>query len=483
MKVLVTGATGYIGGRLIPKLLEAGHEVRAMARHPERLRGRAWASRAEIVHGDLLAPETLRQSLSGCDAAYYLVHSMGGGGDFQARDRAAATNFVEAGQHLAHVVYLGGLLPDGAASHHLRSRAETGKILGAGLPVTEFRAGPIIGSGSASFEMVRYLTERLPVMLAPYWILNPVQPVAIRDVLAYLVAALEREPGGVVDIGADRLTFRQMMLEYARIRGETRVILPVPVLAPGLAALWVGLVTPIPNSLAVPLVWGIVEPVVADTSKANLLFPRIRPMPYARAVELALSRTEERMVETRWSDAGGAPPPYRMEDREGMIRESHAIRTDLRADALYRTFAGLGGERGWLTWNWAWEVRGLLDQLFGGPGLRRGRRHPDQLEEDEALDFWRVERIEPGRLLRLRAEMKVPGRAWLQFEAVPDGDEVVLVQTALFEPHGLLGLLYWYLLYPVHWWIFRSMVRAVVAKARTGWGDVPPAPGNREMRP
>jgi hypothetical protein len=313
--------------------------------------------------------------------------------------------------------------------------------------------------------MVRYLTERLPVMVAPRWILNPVQPIAIRDILAYLVTALERGPGGVVDVGGDRLTFRQMMLEYARIRGETRIIVPVPVLAPGLAALWVGLVTPIPNSLAVPLVQGIVEPVVADTAAAERLFPELRPMTYSEAVERALTRIEQRMVETRWSSAGGTPPVYGMEDREGMIRETHSVPTVVPSDALFRAFTGLGGERGWLTWNWAWEARGFLDQLVGGPGLRRGRRHPDELEVGEALDFWRVEEIEPGRLMRLRAEMKVPGRAWLQFEAVPDGDGVVLVQTALFEPQGLLGFLYWYLLYPLHWFIFRSLVQAVASKA------------------
>ncbi len=465
MKVLVTGATGYIGGRLIPRLLEAGHQVRAMARNPARLGGREWASQVEVVGGDLLKPETLREALAGCEAAYYLVHSMGSGSGFEDRDRQAAQNFVKAGSHLSHVVYLGGLLPESAASDHLMSRAETGAVLAAGLPMTEFRAGPIIGSGSASFEMVRYLTERLPVMVAPRWILNPVQPVAIRDVLAYLVPALEIEPCGVVDIGADVLTFRHMMLEYARLRNEPRFIFPVPVLAPGLAALWVGLVTPIPNSLAVPLVRGIVQPVIADTRKAHRLFPQIRPIAYAKAVELALVRIEERMVETRWSSAGGDPPRYRMEDREGMIRETHSVRSPHSPEQLFRTFSGLGGERGWLTWQWAWEARGLLDKLMGGPGLRRGRRHPDHLEIGEALDFWRVEEIDPGRMLRLRAEMRVPGRAWLQFEALPEDSGSVLVQTALFEPRGLLGFLYWYLLYPVHWLIFRSMVRNIAKAA------------------
>jgi uncharacterized protein YbjT (DUF2867 family) len=483
LKVLVTGATGYIGGRLIPRLLEAGHEVRAMARNPERLQSRKWATEVEVVRGDLLSADTLPPALDGCQSAFYLVHSMGSGSGFESRDRQAAQNFVRAARELEHVVYLGGLLPEGAASDHLRSRAETGEVLSAGLPMTEFRAGPIIGSGSASFEMVRYLTERLPIMIAPRWILNPVQPVAIRNVLAYLLAALDRGPSGIVDIGADRLTFREMMLEYARVRGERRVIIPVPVLAPTLAALWVGLVTPIPNSLAVPLVRGIVEPVLADTTKASELFPDIHPITYSEAVQLALTRIEERMVETRWSTASGAPPLYRLEDREGLIRETQAVRTDLSPELLYRTFTGLGGERGWLTWHWAWEVRGFLDQIFGGPGLRRGRRDPDEIEVGEALDFWRVEALEPNHLLRLRAEMKVPGRAWLQFEAVPDGKETVLVQTALFEPRGLLGLLYWYLLYPIHWFIFRSMVRAVAtrARARLCSGEASPSTEGNEL--
>lgn len=468
MRILVTGATGYIGGRLVPKLLEAGHQVRTLSRDPDRLAGRPWFPRVESHRGDLLRPETLGAALEGVEVVYYLVHSMGSGAGFEDRDRQAAANLVALGGSLRHVIYLGGLLPEQSGSRHLASRAETGAILASGLPVTEFRAGPIIGSGSASFEMVRYLTERLPVMVAPRWILNPVQPIAIRDVLAYLVAALDRGPLGVLDIGGNRLTFREMMTEYARVRGETRVILPVPVLAPRLAALWVGLVTPIPNTLAVPLVQGIVQPVLADTGPARKHFPEIRPLSYTRAVQLALTRVRERMVETRWSGAEGAPPRYRMEDREGLIRELQAVRTEQPPEQVFRIFSGLGGERGWLTWHWAWEVRGLIDRLAGGPGLRRGRRDPDRLEVGEALDFWRVEELEPGRLLRLRAEMKVPGRAWLQFEAVPDGEGTVLIQTALFEPHGLLGFLYWYLLYPVHWWIFRSMVRAIVARAAGG---------------
>ncbi|HVG07109.1 MAG TPA: NAD(P)H-binding protein [Thermoanaerobaculia bacterium] len=287
MKVLVTGATGYIGGRLVPRLLEQGHAVRVLV----RVEARPWAERVEVAVGNLLDPESLGPALAGVDTAYYLVHSMGSGKDFEERDRTAAANFVAAAlaAGIGKVIYLGGLLPAGEdVSDHLRSRAEVGEILRKGLPATEFRAGPIIGSGSASFEMVRHLTERLPAMIAPKWVLNEVQPIGVRDVLSYLVLALEREPLGVIDIGSDRMTFRQMMLGYAGVRGLRRFIIPVPVLTPRLAGLWVGLVTPIPNTLAVPIIKGMVHPVVADTTRARQLFPEVEPSFYREAVELAL---------------------------------------------------------------------------------------------------------------------------------------------------------------------------------------------------
>ena len=293
MKVLVTGATGYIGGRLVPRLLERSHSVRVLVREPGGIETRPWAERVEVAAGDLLDPESLRLALDGIDTAYYLVHSMGSGKDFEERDRTAAANFVAAARAagISKVIYLGGLLPAGAdVSDHLRSRAEVGEILRQGLPATEFRAGPIIGSGSASFEMVRHLTERLPAMIAPKWVLNEVQPIGVRDILSYLVLALEREPLGVIDVGSDRMTFRQMMLGYAEVRGLRRLIVPVPVLTPHLAGLWVGLVTPIPNTLAVPIIKGMVRPVIADTARARQLFPEVEPVPYREAIELALGR-------------------------------------------------------------------------------------------------------------------------------------------------------------------------------------------------
>jgi uncharacterized protein YbjT (DUF2867 family) len=483
MRVLVTGATGYIGGRLVPRLLEAGHCVRVLVRDARRIAGRPWADHVEVVVGDLLDPDSLAPALADVDAAYYLVHAMYGGGDFARRDREAADHFVAAAQvsdTLRHVIYLGGLMPGGgdvrasAASPHLASRAEVGRILRDRLPTTELRAGPIIGSGSASFEMVRYLTERLPVMVAPRWIDNLVQPIGVRAVLAYLLAALEIGPAaeggtdnvlGVIDIGGDRLTFRQMMQGYAQVRGLRRRIVAVPVLAPGLAARWVGAVTPIPNRLAVPLVEGMVKPLVADTARAHQLFPHVRPVGYRESVERALQRSEAGGIETRWSGALGEARTFRLEDWENLIREQHTRLVAASPQAVFDVFTGLGGQRGWLVWNWAWSLRGGLDRLVGGPGLRRGRRDPRQLLAGEAVDFWRVEAVEPSQRLLLRAEMKVPGRAWLQWEARAEDGGCRLIQTALFEPRGLGGILYWRLLYPVHRMIFKALIDAIARAA------------------
>jgi uncharacterized protein YbjT (DUF2867 family) len=487
MPYLVTGATGYIGGRVIPRLVELGLPVRVLVRDAKRIRGRWWEHRVDVVVGDLMDPASASRALDGVDTAYYLVHSMTHSADFAARDRIAARNFVQAGRELRHCIYLGGLVPDGeGVSEHLKSRGETGAILRGGLPTTEFRAGPIVGSGSASFEMVRYLTERLPFMIAPRWILNQVQPIAVRDVLSYLLAACDAEPGGIVEIGgADSLSFRDMLRGYAAVRGFRRTIIPVPVLAPTVAALWVDKITPIPRTIAAPLIEGIAQPVVADTTRARALFPHIEPMRYREAVERALARLDARSVESRWSDALGNEPSYELRDREGLMEETRTMHVDAPPEAVFGAFSSLGGDRGWLAYNGLWRVRGFLDRLVGGPGLRRGRRDPEALYPGDALDFWRVEEVDRPRLLRLRAEMRLPGKAWLQFTAAPESGGTRLVQTALFAPRGLSGLLYWYAMYPAHLLIFGDMVRAIAALARSEQHEElsPAAAGDARMIP
>lgn len=469
--VLVTGATGYIGGRLVPRLIERGDTaVRVLVRHHEPILGRPWEGMVDIAIGDVLQPHTLDDALDGIDIAYYLIHAMGASGDFAERDRRGAAQFGLAAKRagVKHIIYLGGLQPedDALASPHLASRAETGRVLAEHVPTTELRAGPIIGSGSASFEMVRYLTERLPAMVAPKWINNMVQPIAVRDILAYLLAAADHEPAGVIDVGGEQLTFKAMMHGYASARGFKRIILPVPVLAPGLAARWVGFVTPIPNRLAVPLIEGVVQPLLVNNNKAHECFPGIHPIGYRQAVELALGKIELGDIETRWSGSSGVGKTLQYEDSKGIVREVRRVRAQCSPESLYRSFTSLGGENGYLTFNWAWRLRGMMDKLVGGPGLRRGRRHPDELLPGEAMDFWRVEEVEPAERLTLRAEMKLPGEAWLRWEARQEPTGVYLEQTAAFRPRGLPGLLYWWSLYPVHLVMFTRMARAIAARGQ-----------------
>ncbi len=475
--VLVTGSTGYIGGRLAPRLLEEGWRVRCLARDPSRLEGRPWTARAEIVAGDVLRPETLPEALRGVRFAYYLVHAMAGGADFHERDLAAARSFGAAARDagVEQIVYLGGLGdPEADLSRHLRSRQETGDALrAAGVPVTEFRAGVIVGSGSLSFEMVRYLTERVPVMICPRWVHTRIQPIAIRNVLDYLTAVLDRPAawGRIVEIGGEDVkTYGEMLTEYARVRGLRRWLVSVPVLTPRLSSYWVHLVTPVPASIARPLVEGLRNDVVVRDGAARELFPEIRPVPYAEAVRSALGRLDAGPVETRWSDAlatsQGDVTPVVLTVHEGMILERRQVVVSAPPDAVFRSFAGIGGSVGWLYWDWAWRLRGLVDRLVGGVGLRRGRRDPDEVRIGDALDFWRVEAVEANRLLRLRAEMKVPGRAWLEFRVAPHAEGAsILSQTAYFAPKGLAGLLYWYALYPAHAFVFSGLVRALGRRA------------------
>jgi len=470
MNVLVTGATGYIGGRLVPLLLAQGHSIRVLVRNSKRLSSKPWGEEVEVVQGDVYDSTALAAAVEGMDAAFYLVHSMCTGPDFASKDRRGAETFVQAGGSLGQVIYLGGILPrggEGRDSEHLRSRAEVGEILRRGLPTTEIRAGPIIGSGSASFEMVRYLTERLPAMVAPKWISNLVQPIAVDEVLAYLVGVLGRDDAlGIIDVGTEPLSFRDMMLGYAKVRELPRVIFPLPILAPGLAALWVGLVTPIPNCLAVPLVRGMVRPVVGDMSRSQALFPEIRPKPYLEAVREALEDTRNQDVQTRWSDALGRDETFRLEDSQGLVREVRTRLVDTSQENVFKAFTSIGGERGWLVREWAWELRGFVDQILGGPGLRRGRRHPTEISVGEVVDFWRVEEIEEPSLFRLRAEMKVPGQAWLQWEATEEEGRTRLIQASLFRPRGFFGWLYWYGAYPFHAFIFGALIDAIAEEAK-----------------
>lgn len=475
--ILVTGATGYVGGRLVPRLVAAGRRVRCLVRDPGRLQGREWLGHVEVVAGDVLRPETLAPALAGVAVAYYLVHSMARGAGFHERDVAAARAFGRAAARagVRRIIYLGGLGdPGGDLSEHLRSRQETGAALReGGVPVTEFRAAVVVGAGSISFEMIRYLTERLPVMVCPRWVYTRVQPIAVDDLLAYLVRALDvpESAGRVIEIGgADVLTYGDMIRRYARVRGLRRWLVPVPVLTPRLSSYWVHLVTPIPSTIARPLIEGLRSETVVRDDLARRLFPEIEPVGYDDAVRAALASLEAGAVETAWSDALATTAPTAaprvLTTQEGMIIERRQLVVAAPPARVFAAVSGIGGQRGYGPHGWAWALRGALDRLVGGVGLRRGRRDPDHLRAGDAVDFWRVEAVEQDRLLRLRAEMKVPGAAWLQFETLPHGDgQTQLVQTAFFAPKGLAGPLYWYLLYPVHSLVFSGTVAALAARA------------------
>lgn len=479
-RILITGATGYVGGRLTPRLLDAGYQVRVLVRDPTQLQGRAWLDRVEVIQGDALDPETLAEAMKDIQAAYYLIHSMSKSEDFQQRDLATAHAFGQAGQEagVKRFVYLGGLGdPEHSLSLHLQSRHAVGKTLAEyGVPVIEFRAAVIVGSGSAAFEMMRYTVEGLPTLFCPTWVNTRIQPISVRDVLDYLSAALklpEAQVGGhrIVEIGgADILTYHDMMRGYAKARGLRRKMLMAPFLPLNFCAAFLHWITPIPASLAYALIEGIRNEVVVRDSAAKTLFPDIQPRDYATSLERALARITTDQVETTWSDAQVSAlsdtTPVRLTTSEGLLFERRRRNTSASPEAVYRVFTGLGGKRGWLYANWIWLVRGIIDRMVGGVGFRRGRRHPNELRVGDALDFWRVEALEPGRLLRLRAEMKVPGLAWLQFHVVPlSPQKCLVVQTAFFEPKGLPGLAYWYLLYPIHGFIFSALISKIVERA------------------
>ncbi|MEX0601044.1 MAG: SDR family oxidoreductase, partial [Rhodothermales bacterium] len=431
----------------------------------------AWAANVEMAKGDALDYASVERALDGIDVVFYLIHSLGAGeGEFSERDRTAAGHFARAAQErgVRRIMYLGGLRPEGGpTSEHLQSRLDTGETLRSGsVPVTEFRAGVIVGSGSLSFELIRYLTERLPAMICPRWVDTETHPIAVRDVLRYLVDALDIDAttGRIVEIGgADVLTYAQMFETYARVRGLRRWIVRVPLLTPRLSSHWVGLVTPLTATIAKPLIKGLDSPVkVQDTSGAALF--DIEPISYEAAVRLALRRFDDDAVTTSWHGALSSGPPEgesvsELEDREGLFVETRRVFVPASPGDVWTVIVRLGGQTGWLYADALWELRGLADLAVGGVGLRRGRRSATALRAGDALDFWRVESIEPPHLLRLRAEMKVPGRAWLEFRIAPvESGGGMLSQTAFFEPRGLAGFLYWYGLYPVHRIIFRGML-------------------------
>ena len=471
--ILLTGATGYIGGRLLRVLEDRKVRLRCLARRPEFLRRRVSES-TEVVKGDVFDPESLQGALAGVDTAYYLVHSMGSGRDFAREDRRAAENFAQAARDagVRRIIYLGGLGSGPGLSPHLASRQEVGRILReSGVPTIEFRASIIIGSDSLSFEMIRALVDRLPVMITPRWVRILAQPIAIEDVIAYLVEALDVEIDGsaIVEIGgADRVTYQGIMLEYARQRGLKRLMIPVPVLTPGLSSLWLGLVTPLYARIGRALIDSIAHETVVTNDLAIRLFS-IRPRGIREAIERALGNEDQEIATTRWSDAlssRGDQPAWGGVRFGSRIVDSHSIRVASPPPLAFRPISRIGGKTGWYYANWLWRLRGFLDLLVGGAGFRRGRRDPTSLLPGDTVDFWRVEAFEPNRLLRLFAEMKLPGRAWLQFEVEEDGQGSIIRQSSIFDPVGLLGLLYWYGLYPLHSLVFAGMLR-VIAEAAT----------------
>ena len=471
--VLVTGATGYIGGRLVPELLAAGYRVRCLVRTPAKLTGEPWLEEVEVMAGSIDDPTAVAAALTGTVAAYYLIHSMGDVADFAARDRHAASVFrsaANATEGLQQIVYLGGLgdADDTTLSHHLTSRHEVGRILAAGsVPVTELRAAVIIGSGSASFEMLRNLTDVLPVMITPRWVTTRCQPVAIRDILHWLVRAIStpEAQGRVLEVGgAEVVTYEEMMRAYAEVAGlRRRIVLRVPLLTPRLSSHWVGLVTPLPLGLARPLIDSLVNEVVVRDPALQQVMPH-EPLALREALELAVRRVEDLKVPSRWSDAtlpGRTPADPMPTDPDWaggtLLSDEQQALSDASPEELFRTVTGIGGQRGWYVAEWLWSIRGSIDVLLGGVGMRRGRRHPDDLVEGDALDFWRVEAIDAPTLLRLRAEMLTPGDAWLEWRIEPDGAGSVLHQRALFHPKGLPGRLYWYALIPFHALIFKRL--------------------------
>jgi uncharacterized protein YbjT (DUF2867 family) len=471
--ICLTGGTGYIGGRLLSLLESRNLRVRCLTRRPESLENHVSAT-TQVVNGDVLDRDSLKPGLEGVNTAFYLVHSMGTHGDFEEDDRRGAANFAEAARAsgVRRIIYLGGLGESSEElSPHLRSRHEVGEILRSSeAQVIEFRASVIIGSGSLSFELIRALVERLPMMICPRWVATPTQPIAVEDILAYLQAALDWDgsESRVFEIGGpDQVSYGDIMREYARQRGLRRLMISVPVLTPRLSSLWLGLVTPVYARVGRKLIEGVRNPTLVHDTTALETFD-IRPRGLRDAIQRALVNEDLELAETRWSDAlssGSEPAKWGGRRLGSRIVDSRVVNVDVPPDAAFEPIQRIGGERGWYFATWLWQIRGWLDLLVGGVGMRRGRRDPIELRVGDALDFWRVEAFERGQRLRLAAEMRVPGRAWLEFEVSEIDGKSELRQTAIFDPLGLPGLAYWYALYPLHELVFSQMLRGIARAA------------------
>ncbi len=469
--ILLTGATGYIGGRLLRVLQEQDFKVRCMARRPEALKYKV-NENTEVVYGDALKRDSLESVFEGIETAYYFVHSLGSKGSFVGPDRIAAQNFSEAAKAagVKRIIYLGGLAdPDEELSDHLSSRLEVAEYLRkSGIQVIEFRASIILGSGSLSFEMIRSLVEKLPVMIIPRWVRMKAQPIAIEDVLSYLIAAIEMESdeNEIFEIGgANKVSYMGIMKEYALQRGLRRIMIPVPVLTPWLSSLWLGLVTPLYARIGKKLVDSIKHPTIVRDKKALQVFD-IKPKTVKHAITQALCNEEREFAETRWSDAlssaGNAPRDWGGIRFGNRIIDSRSINVSVKPELAFEPIRQIGGNTGWYYANWLWDLRGFLDLLLGGVGVRRGRRDPEHAHIGDAIDFWRVQAAEPNKRLRLLAEMKLPARAWLMFDVEPDGENgSVIHQTVEYDPIGLGGLLYWYAVSLLHYFIFSGMLRNI----------------------